>query len=443
MVLSLGSKRTNYALLSRCTAFKLASLDTAFDRRASAMNSNADLFGLQSEAFFQNPYPVYHQLREQAPVYWCEAWGAWVITRHDDVLEVMRDHKRFSSAGRVTYLLRQLPESARQQVAALERHYEMGLGHSDPPDHTRLRSLLNRDFTPRMVEARRARVTEVADGLIDGVLASGQMDIINDLAYPLPATIIAEMIGAPREDIALFREWAMAINSLFEKGGRISETSAITAQDNLHVMKDYITRLAEMRRSAPQDDLISRLATAEHESDRLTLVELVSTAVTFFVAGHETTTNLIGNGMLALLQHPTQLRHLRDNPSLISAAVEEILRYEPSVPRGWRIATQDVSLRGQVIPQGSLVFPILAAANRDPAHFPDPDRFDIQREGNKQIAFGYGIHFCLGAPLARIEGAVVLTTILKRLPEIQLATDALNWRHDIAIRSLDSLPVRF
>ncbi|MEQ8676191.1 MAG: cytochrome P450 [Aggregatilineales bacterium] len=398
---------------------------------------------LQSDAFFQNPYPVYQQLREESPVYWSEAWGAWVITRYDDVMEVLRDNERFSSAGRVSYLLRQLPDEALKQVAALERHYDIGLAHSDPPDHTRLRALLNRVFTPRMVEARRSRVADVANALIDKVMANGQMDIINDLAYPLPATIIAEMIGAPKEDIALFRDWAVAINRLFEKGGRISETSATAAQDSLHIMKDYITRLVEIRRNDPQDDIISRLATAEHEADKLTIAELVSTAVTFFVAGHETTTNLIGNGMLALLQHPDQMRLLRENPALINGAVEEMLRYEPSVPRGWRIVKQNVTLRGQHIPQGALIFPILAAANRDPAQFPDPDRFDIQREGNKHIAFGYGIHFCLGAPLARLEGAVVINTILQRLPEITLVTDTLNWRHDIAIRSLDALPVTF
>lgn len=398
---------------------------------------------LKSDSFFQNPYPVYQQLHAQAPVYWCDAWGAWVITRYDDVMEVLRDSERFSSAGRVSYLLRQLPQNARLQVAALERHYDIGLAHSDPPDHTRLRALLNRVFTPRMVEARRARVAEVVNNLIDTVEARGKMDIINDIAYPLPATIIAEMIGAPNEDIALFREWAVAINRLFEKGGRISETSAKAAQDSLYIMKDYITRLVEERRKNPQDDIISRLATAEHEADKLTIGELVSTAVTFFVAGHETTTNLIGNGMLALLQHPDQMRLLRENPALINATIEEVLRYEPSVPRGWRIVKQDVTLRGQTIPQGALIFPILAAANRDPSQFPDPARFDIQREGNKHVAFGYGIHFCLGAPLARLEGGVVINTILQRLPQIQLATDALHWRHDIAIRSLDALPVTF
>lgn len=406
------------------------------------MSANFDEL-LQSDAFFQNPYPVYQQLREQAPVYWCDAWGAWVITRYDDVMEVLRDSERFSSAGRVSYLLRQLPDNARLQVAALERHYDIGLAHSDPPDHTRLRALLNRVFTPRMVEARRARVAEVVNNLIDTVEAQGEMDIINDIAYPLPATIIAEMIGAPNEDIALFREWAVAINRLFEKGGRISETSAKAAQNSLHIMKDYITRLVEERRKNPQDDIISRLATAEHEADKLTIGELVSTAVTFFVAGHETTTNLIGNGMLALLQHPDQMRLLRENPALINATIEEVLRYEPSVPRGWRIVKEDVTLRGQTIPQGALIFPILAAANRDPSQFPDPARFDIQREGNKHVAFGYGIHFCLGAPLARLEGGVVINTILQRLPQIQLATDALHWRHDIAIRSLDALPVTF
>ncbi|MCC6616798.1 MAG: cytochrome P450 [Anaerolineae bacterium] len=396
---------------------------------------------LTSDAFFAEPYTIYRDLREQAPIYWCEAWGAWVLTRYDDVMFTLRRSDLFSSAGRVKYLLRQLPSPARQQIAALERHYDIGLAHSDPPDHTRLRMILTSVFTPRMIAERRARIAEVVDELIDRALDAGHMDVIADFAYPLPATIIAEMIGAPRRDIGLFREWAVAINRLFERGGRITETSARAAQDSLYVMRDYILEMVRERQRQPQDDLLGRLVAAESEADRLSVDELVSTAVTFFVAGHETTTNLIGNGALALLQHPDQRQLLREDPALMPDAIEEMLRYDPSVPRGWRIAREDVTIDGQTIDRGALVFPILAAANRDPAHFPDPDRFDIRRVQDRHVAFGYGIHFCLGAPLARLEGAIALEALFRRLPEMQLDGSPLSWRHDVAIRSLNSLPV--
>jgi len=399
---------------------------------------------LTSPEFFANPFPTYHRLRTEAPVYWCEAWSAWVITRYDDVMSVLHQPDKFSSAGRVRYLLDTLLPDARQQVAALEGHYDIGLAHSDPPDHTRLRKLLTKVFTPRMVETRRERVKTVTHQLIDHAKQKGHIDIIHDIAFPLPATIIAEMLGAPDSDIELFRDWAVAINRLFEDGGKMSPRSALAAQESLYHMRDYITKLREEKLKNPADDILTKLVHAESDDEQLTLAELVSTCVTFFVAGHETTTNLIGNGMLALLQHPDQMQYLRNNPDRIGAAVEEMLRYDPSVPRGWRIVMQDVELRGQTIPKGALIFPMLAAANRDPAHFPDPDVFNIERKNGKHLAFGYGIHFCLGAPLARLEGAVVIQTLLERLPTVRLVEDEpLTWRHDIAIRSLASLNVTF
>jgi cytochrome P450 len=203
-------------------------------------------------------------------------------------------------------------------------------------------------------------------------------------------------------------------------------------------MRDYIVELVEARRAYPQDDIVGRLVSAE---EKLSIAELVSTCVTLFVAGHETTTNLIGNGMYLLLKNREQMQKLRDNPHLIEGAIEEILRYEPSVPRAWRIAREDVFIGEQAIAAGALLFPILSAANRDPVHFPNPDQFDIQREDNKQLAFGYGIHFCLGAPLARVEGAIAIDAILRRLPEIQLNAEP-QWRPDLAIRSLNSLSVQ-
>jgi cytochrome P450 len=349
----------------------------------------------------------------------------------------LRQPEQFSSAGRVSYLLKNLDAEVRQNLAALEAHYQIGIAHSDPPDHTRLRSLLNKVFTPRMVEAWRPRIETVTQELMDAMLQQDQPDIIRDIAYPLPATIIAEMIGAAPQDIPLFRQWAADINRLFELGGRMSAAAAETAQNSLHTMREYILKLVDARRVTPQEDIIGRLVDAE---EKLTINELVSTCVTLFVAGHETTTNLIGNGMYLLLKHPEQMRLLQHNPALIPAAIEEILRYEPSVPRAWRIVKNDVLLHDQTINAGALIFPMLSAANRDPAYFPNPDHFDIQRDNHHPLAFGYGIHFCLGAPLARIEGAIAIAALLRRLPAMRFH-DVPVWRRDVAIRALESLKI--
>jgi len=398
---------------------------------------------LLSPAFFSDPYPTYHRLRSEAPVYWSDALGGWVLTRYEDVVSILRRPELYSSTGRVSYLLRQLPEAARREVELLERHYTLGLAHSDPPDHTRLRTLLSKAFTSRLIEARQPRIQALVDQLLDRVEGSGRMDIIHDLAYPLPATIIAEIIGAPAEDIDLFRQWAIGINRLFESGGRVTPASVAAAQSSLVEMREYIGRLIIERRRRPGDDVLSHLVAAEQQADRLSVAELVSTAVTLFVAGHETTTHLIGNGMLALLRQPDQLQKLKENPALISSAVEEMLRYDTAVQRGWRIAAGDIEIDGCRIKKGELVLPMLGAANRDPAQFPEPDRFDICRQDNKHLGFGYGIHFCLGAPLARLETPIAINTLLRRFPNLRLETENLTWRQDIALRGLIELPVIF
>ncbi|MEL7433531.1 MAG: cytochrome P450 [Chloroflexota bacterium] len=397
---------------------------------------------LQSDTFYDNPHAVFHRMREDAPVYWSDVWQAWVLTRYGDVQAVLRDSENYSSAGRVRYLLERLSDEERGQVGALERHYDIGLAHSDPPDHTRLRRLLTKVFTPKMVAQWQERIESTVNALIDEVADAGKMDIIEQVAYPLPATIIALMIGAPEDDIALFRDWAVAINALFEQGGRVSLASAKAAQDSLAEMRTYIDALSEKKRATPADDIISRLVAAD-DDERLTPAELVSTCVTLFVAGHETTTNLLGNGMWALLTHPEQMALLREHPEKIDKAVEEMLRFEPSVPRAWRIAKKEMTIGGQTIRAGDMVFPMLSAANRDPSVFAKPDVFDIERTELKHVAFGYGIHFCLGAPLARLEGAVVINVLLARLPEMRLKDDTVVWGHDVAIRRLDRLPVIF
>lgn len=396
---------------------------------------------LRSPEFFVDPYPTYRRLRERAPVYWSDALGGWVITRYADLVTIFRDPQRFSSAGRVTFLLRQLPDAARAQVEQLERHYAVGLAHSDPPDHTRLRALLTKVFTPRMIETMRGRIETVVNDLLAHVERAGRMDIIGDLAYPLPAIIVSEMIGAPTEDRDKFRQWAIEINGLFEGGGRIIPENVDTAQRALLEMRAYVRELIAHKRAEPREDILSGLVAAEEQGDKLSDAELVSTVVTLFVAGHETTTNLIGNGMHALLRQPDQLARLRANPGLIASAVEELLRYDTSVQRGWRIAREDVEFGGEQIRRGDLVLPMLGAANRDPAQFPNPDALDIARKENRHVAFGYGIHFCLGAPLARLEAPLAINALLARFPNVRLTGEPLVWRQDIALRGLITLPV--
>jgi pimeloyl-[acyl-carrier protein] synthase len=396
---------------------------------------------LRSDEFFIDPYPTYHRLREHAPVYWSDVLGGWVITRYVDLISIFRDPQRFSSAGRVTYLLNQLPDAARSQVEQLERHYNVGIAHSDPPDHTRLRALFTKVFTPRMVERMRPRIESVVNDLLARVERAERMDIIGDLAYPLPAIIISEMIGAPTEDRDKFRQWAIEINGLFEGGGRIIPRNVEIAQRALLEMRAYVRELIERKRVEPHDDILSGLVAAEEQGEKLAEAELVSTVVTLFVAGHETTTNLIGNGMHALLHHPDQLARLHANPGLIVSAVEELLRYDTSVQRGWRIAREDVEFGGAPIRRGDLVLPMLGAANRDPAQFPNPDVLDIERKENRHVAFGYGIHFCLGAPLARLEAPIAINALLAKFPNLGLTGESLAWRQDIALRGLITLPV--
>lgn len=397
---------------------------------------------LTDPGFFADPYPAYARLRAEAPVWWSEAWGGWVLTRHADAAAVLADPRRFSSAGRVGYLLDGLSAAERGGLALLDRHYQVGLAHADPPQHTRLRALLIRAFTPRMVEQLRPRVQALVDGLLDAALPAGAMDVIADLAYPLPAVVIAELIGAPAADRDRLRDWALGVNELFAGGGRTSMERALRAQGALEEMHAYIAELAAERRAAPRDDLLSALVAAEGSGEALSQAELVSTVVTLFVAGHETTTNLLGNGLLALMRHPAQLARLRADPGLAEGAVEELLRYDTPVQRGWRLAAEAVAVGGARIAAGAMVLPMLGAANRDPAQFPDPDALDLTRRPGRHFGFGHGIHYCLGAPLARLEVAAALTALLRRAPDLRLAPGArLAWRQDVALRGLEALPV--
>ncbi len=397
---------------------------------------------LTAPGFFDDPYPAYRVLRQEAPVAWSDAWGGWVLTRYADVAAALRDHKRFSSAGRIHYLLDQLPDALRAETGLLEAHYAVGIAHTDPPEHTRLRALLAPHFTPRLLEAWRPRIRALAAELVEQAAAQPDVDLLRAVAYPLPAYVILEMLGAPQADADLLRRWALDINLLFSGGGRVTVENMRQAQASLAALRDYVGDMVAERRRTPSDDLLGHLVAAGEQGDRLTDAELVSTCVTLFVAGHETTTNLLGNGLVALLEHPQQMALLRRRPELMESAVEEMLRYDAPVHRSWRIANEEVELGGRRIARGDMLLLLIGAAHRDPAAFADPETFDITRRENKHLGFGVGIHFCLGAPLARIEVPEALAAILRRWPELRLREGAaLRRRRDVALRGVEELPV--
>ncbi len=397
---------------------------------------------LDKPEFYRDPYPVYHELRASDPVHWSEIMGSWVLTRYDDVVATMRDPRRFSSAGRHALSLDRLPAEVRKRAKPIYEHYAVGMIHADPPDHTRMRALVNKVFTVRAMESLRPRVQAIVDGLLDAVQGDGEMDVMTALAYPLPVAIISRILGIPEEDNDRFRYWNEGVNELTATG-RTTEANLARGLPIFVNMRAYLRELIEKRRRDPQDDLLSALVQVENGGDRLSEEELITNYQTLITAGFETTMNLIGTGLLALLLHPEEFSRLQADPSLAEPAIEELLRYETPFQRNWRVAAQDVELGGKQIERGQLVAQMLGAANRDPEVFPDPDRLDIRRDSGRHIAFGYGIHFCIGAPLARIEADIAFRTLLQRFPALRLKHENVDWREQIVFRGLNSLMVEF
>jgi cytochrome P450 len=314
----------------------------------------------------------------------------------------------------------------------------------DPPNHTRLRGLVSKAFTPRVVDVLRPHIQQIVDGLLDRVAGAHAMDLIEDFAYPLPVIVICELLGVPVEDRDRFKGWGLDIARgldaiLLPPDSEVIQRSAASRR----ALTDYFRALIAERRASPRADLLSGLIAAEEVGDRLSEGELLATCILLLVAGHETTVNLVGNGTLALLRHPDQLRRLRENPGLIGSAVEELLRYDGPVQRTARVPSEAVTIGGHTLAEGDLVLPFMGAADRDPAQFTDPDGLDIARTDNRHIAFGWGIHFCLGAPLARVEGQIAINTLVRRLPKLALATDRPEYRQSLTLRGLAALPVGF
>jgi cytochrome P450 len=393
------------------------------------------LFNPMSPAVIADPYPYYHRLRAKDPVH-KSPLGFFVASRHSDVSFAIRD-KRFGKdfVGRMTR--RFGPQVMEEPVYRSMRHWMLQL---DPPDHTRLRGLVVKAFTARRVDEMRPRIQQIVDQAIDRVASQGRMDLIADFAYRLPVVVICQMLGIPKEEHELFFMGARASGRLLDPVPLSREEIDAASAGNL-ASAEYFRALFELRRRQPGDDLTTQLVQAEEEGSKLSNEELTANIILLFGAGHETTVNLIGNGLLALHRNPDQLRRLHDDPSLVTNAVEELLRYDSSVQMTGRTTLEDVELGGVPIAKGESVLCLLGAANRDPAAYPEPDRLDVTRPNIRPLSFGGGIHFCLGAQLARIEGEIAISTLLRRLPGLTIDdVESPDWRQTFVLRGLNRLP---
>jgi cytochrome P450 len=386
-----------------------------------------------------DPYPLYARLRERDPIHRSWAIRGWIVFRHADCQRVIRD-PRFSADDRnfVDYaMFRRFDEE--DGLVEPGTPNEPTMLRRDPPDHTRLRSLVNKAFTPRAVERLRARIEELTDEFLTQAARRGTFDVIADFAVPFPVTVIAEMLGIPAADRAVFKKWSDHLVGALDP---VARPAPHVMRRTLDEFRAYVNRLAGERRRQPAEDLLTALVHAEDAGDRLSEAELYGTVALLLTAGNETTTNLIGNGLISLLRHRPQLDRLRAEPAFIDSAVEELLRWDSPVQLTMRIPTEDVDFDGHRFAKGAAVVAVLAAANRDPAVFANPDTLDIGRDDNDHLSFGSGIHFCLGAQLARLEGRYALGEIVRRFPDIRLAADGVTWRRLTFLRGLEALPVR-
>ncbi len=396
-------------------------------------------YDLLSPKVQADPYGVYREMRMKDPVHWSELARAWFLTRYAEVSSVLKD-SRFSVEGTQQKSNERMGYKLDEQ-SPLRRINKRWMLFVDPPDHTRLRGLVNRAFTPKAVEVLLPTIQQLVDGLIDQVQARGYMDIVHDIGDPLPAKVLAYLLGLPSEDSAVLKPWADVV------GMGIDPILApdVVARINAVILEAgaYFEHHVEERRKHPGEDLLSSLISVEEQGEKLSSDELLSLLFLFLAAGTETTTNLTCNGLYTILRHPDQLERLRQDPSLIETAIEEFLRFETPVQVTGRVAHEDVEVGGKTIRKGQPVGLLLGAANRDPEQFPDPDQLDIGRTPNRHDAFSFGIHFCVGAPLGRAEAAIAIGTVLRRLPNLKLVSTTPQWRPTMNNRGLQTLPVTF
>jgi cytochrome P450 len=382
---------------------------------------------------YHNPYPTYAALRAKDPVHWGLLVDAWVCSRYADVDAILRDHKRFSNDPRKR-------RTSRARRAAVASSDDTNMLFADPPDHTRLRALVSKAFTPQAIDALAPRIQRIMASLLDAVTPGTPFDVMETIAYPLPVIVIAELLGVPSEDRAQFKVWsdrrARSLEPTITPREREAAAQAAVELDA------YFRGIIALRRKEPQDDLISALVAAEEAGDRLSEREMVSMLRLLLVAGNETTTNLIGNGLLALLRHPEQLQRLRENPGLMPTAVEELLRYDTPVQVDARTALEELEIGGRQVAPGQGVLLLLGAANHDPEVFDNPEQLELTRTGASNLSFGRGIHHCLGAPLARLEARTAFDMLLERFAGLELLTEQPAFKDNVVLRGLEQLPVR-
>jgi pimeloyl-[acyl-carrier protein] synthase len=401
------------------------------------MESAISLCQLTEPDIMASPYRLYRELREADPVYWDPFLHAWVVTRHADIVTVLA---RLSADRTLT------PEKLdRMGLTALKPIIEVmsrQMLFRDPPDHTRLRNLCAAAFTPSRVAVLREHIKDIADHLIDGFIRKGSADIVADLASPMPAIVTAEMLGVPVSDHEKLKQWSIDFAEILGNFQHHPDRVARVAA-SVRDMTEYFRAAIQDQKIHPHEGLVHSLVRAEVDGIRLSEEEIIANCILTMIGGQETTTNLISSGLLTLLRHPDQMRMLVDDPSLIPLAVEELLRFESPIQHTARVAQDDFLLGGKTIRRGQSVVAVLAAGNRDPERFPDPDLLDVKRGDKGHLAFGWAAHFCFGAPLARIEGQIAFTALLRRLKNLELATEDFVWRENFGLRGLSALPVRF
>jgi pimeloyl-[acyl-carrier protein] synthase len=393
--------------------------------------------------FNVDPYPMYRRLQAENPICRSIVRGDWVLTRYDDVKTVLRD-RRVSVLDRSQSIQaknKYIQKQGKNFYALADASSKL-LMYINPPDHTRLRALINKDFFGGVIKSMRPQIQEIVDECLDTALYKGDIEIIGDLAEPLPVKVIATMLGVPSNDAQdSLHQWSRILSRVIEPLISLEDYEAMN-KATLEFY-EYFRYLISQREKAPQDDLISHLITAKNEGKKLSIEEVLSTCMLLFVAAEETTVNTIGNGILALLHHPDQMDKLKEEPRFIQTAVEEILRYDSPAQMTFRIATENLKIGNQVIRKGERIILYLGAANRDSAKFPAADQFDILRQENDHLAFGDGIHHCLGAALGRIQAEIAINTLVQKLPDMKLGVDKLEWRKSFTLRGLKALPVNF
>jgi pimeloyl-[acyl-carrier protein] synthase len=405
-----------------------------------------EIFDFFLPEFRQNPYSFYQRLRELDPIHWGISYepgiaGMWHVARYTDILQILRD-QRFTHQAPPDNSVSSVGNAQADFVDPLQLYSTLSrqsLLFADPPSHTRLRALVSRAFTPRMIEGLRPRVEETASALLEAAQKRGRLDVVNEYALPLTITIIAEMLGVPPDGQDQLTSWASVLIRAVDC--KQSPEIYVSATQVAIEIFGYFTELLARRRQALGTDLLSNLLVAHDQEDSLSESELIVTATTLLIAGHETTVNLIGNGMYSLLLQPDQLTLLRQRPDLMPLAIEELLRFESSSQMASRYTTEDIEIGGTTIQRGQIVNLLLGSGNRDPEAFSDPDRLNITRKENRHLAFGMGIHYCLGAPLARLEGQVAIELLLKHFPNLRLLDSAQQWRDTIGFRGLQRLDV--